>query len=53
MDQNLTVSYEEQKAQWQERKKAAAERKCGDFLKNLAPASLIYALIYTVCIYKI
>lgn len=31
MDQNLTVSYEEQKAQWQERKKTAAERKCGDF----------------------
>lgn len=30
MDQNLTVSYEEQKAQWQ-KEKTAAERKCGDF----------------------
>ena len=51
MDQNLTVSYEEQKAQWQERKKQQQKENAGIF-KKLAPASLIYALIYTVCIYK-
>lgn len=51
MDQNLTVSYEEQKAQWQERKKQQQRENAGIF-KKLAPASLIYALIYTVCIYK-
>lgn len=31
MDQNLTVSYEEQKAQWQERKKQQQKKK---FLKQ-------------------
>ena len=51
MDQNLTVSYEEQKAQWQERKKQQQKENAGIF-KKLAPTSLIYALIYTVCIYK-
>ena len=45
MDQNLTVSYEEQKAQWQERKKQQQKENAGIF-KKLAPASLIYALIY-------
>lgn len=34
MDQNLTVSYEEQKAQWQERKKQQQKENAG-FLKNL------------------
>lgn len=51
MDQNLTVSYEEQKAQWQERKKQQ-QKENAEIFKKLAPASLIYALIYTVCIYK-
>ena len=31
MDQNLTVSYEEQKAQWQEEKNKQQKEKCGDF----------------------
>lgn len=34
MDQNLTVSYEEQKAQWQERKNSSRKKMRG-FLKNL------------------
>lgn len=38
MDQNLTVSYEEQKAQWQERKKQQQKENAGIF-KKLAPAS--------------
>ena len=46
-DRNLTVSYEEQKAQWQERKKQQQKENAGIF-KKLAPASLIYAcLLYT------
>ena len=35
MDQNLTVSYEEQKAQWQERKKQQQKENAGIFKKNL------------------
>ena len=48
MDQNLTVSYEEQKAQWQERKKQQQKENAGIF-KKLAPASLIYAQKYDRC----
>ena len=51
MDQNLTVSYEEQKAQWQEKRKQQ-QKENAEIFKKLAPASFVYALIYTVCIYK-
>ena len=51
MDQNLTVSYEERKDQWQEKREQEKKENAGIF-KKIAPASLIYALLYTVCIYK-
>ena len=51
MDQNLTVSYEERKDQWREKREQEKKENAGIF-KKIAPASLIYALLYTVCIYK-
>ena len=45
MDQNLTVSYEEQKAQWQEKRKQQ-QKENAEIFKKLAPASFVYALIY-------
>lgn len=51
MDGNLIKSYEEQQQEQAAVQAAVQEENAGIF-RMLAPASLIYALIYTLCIYK-
>ena len=58
MDQNLIVNYEEQQKQreaylLQEKQKQGEEQRKGAWIfEKLALASLIYTIVYTICIYK-
>ena len=51
MDQNLTVSYEEQKAQWQERKNSSRKKMRG-FLKTCAGKPHLRTDLYSLYLQK-
>lgn len=55
MDENLMLSFKEQQRNRQEQmqlERKAADEKGEAVFGRLGPASLLYALIYTVCLYK-
>lgn len=51
MDKNLVMDFEAQK-KLQEEKEAKEQKRGAWFFQKLAPASLIYTMIYTICRYQ-
>lgn len=50
MDANLMTDYEQRRREQEEQRERERAQNAGIF-RSLAPASLLYALIYTVCVY--